>query len=172
MSYGKLNFIVQRAAAKAAQGKTRLSSLAPHHLPYLEGVPQHPWYCHTQSGKLGFGHLPCFHEHRSPFPPSTTPSCLSSAPYHGPGFHRVGFWDQSWGLWQSHAPWRARSSWGWQKLRASPLQCLGCWDTRGDGVSGSSASCLGTDPQQVVPLSMLSLLAGKMGGTVSWRRDL
>lgn len=78
---------------------------------------------------MDFGYLSCFHERRSPFPPSTTTWCLSSAPYHGPGFQTMGFWDQIWALCWSHDPWGAHPSCGGQKLRMSPLWWLGCWST-------------------------------------------
>lgn len=53
---------------------------------------------------LDFDCLSWFLQLRTHFPPSTTTRCLSSAPSHAPAFLSVGFWDQSWGLWQGHAP--------------------------------------------------------------------
>lgn len=63
-------------------------------------------------------------------------------------------------------------SYGWQKLRISSLLWLGCWDIGGDTMSGSSASCLWSNPELVFPSWMLSLMAGKMEVTVSWQGAL
>lgn len=148
-SYGKLTFVIESCSqSSTGQDKAGFS----HSLPpaVLRRCPS------ASQVSLQSGTLPWFLEDRAQFPPSTTTQCLSSAPYHGPVLHCVGFWDQSWGSLAKPCSWEVHPSCGWQKLRISSLLWLGCCDIGGDIMSGSSASCLQSNPKQVFPSWMLS----------------
>lgn len=133
MSYGKLTFIVRRTIAKAAQGRTRLSSLTPCHLPYSEGVPQP--HCIITHSQESWTLATCFVSISAgpPFPPGTTARCLSSAPYRGPRFHSVRFWDQSWGLWQSHCLLGSTFQLGVAEAKGFPIAEAGLLEHRAAG---------------------------------------
>lgn len=164
-SYGKLTFVVERAVAvtKAAQGRTRLASLIPVTCILRRCPPASLVSLHTvrNVALISWAQDPLSSHHPIPSFCSIAWSCSSLCALLGPELGSLA----------EPCSWEVHPSCGWKNWRFA-LCCGWTAGTGDDIVSGSSASCLGSNPEQVVPPWMLSLLTGKSRGTVSWQGAL